>query len=578
MHPRIGVFNLSLTAKQRSTTMKKSIFRLMTVAAAALTLVACTTAEPEAPATGNNDTVEVSLYATQSIVEDTSRSTLVPNDTDTAFDASWESGDIMGVCTQYSTDGASYTGKQTNAALTCDGNSFNGTMSTQEGATHWTYNAYYPYASSTSAIPFGNRVQNGNNFNGDYDLMYGVLEGVESATPGVDANGDPIYIDMVRNTAILYFHLTNTAEWANGETIQRAILTGAKWFAGTYAKYSTSSYAYSIESANRTTEIEMTFEEGTNPTANEAQLYFNIYTSQSNQKFTLTVYTENHKLVIENQTATNYENGKLYKIAGDTTDKWVEYSTGPLAAPAISEDYTVTHNSATFSWEAVEGAVGYIYKFGEDGEEKEISSTSAAYTDLEPETDYAITLYVKALGDGIERGDSDWASKDFNITTPAAPAAGSTTTYTWDFASAEFDGYATAITKSDNKTYVGTWNGLTITAGGGSIKMTTGGGVRCLRLGGSGSTTKRVLTYTANGTGTLTVVASNTGSSADAGRLLYVQTGTDSTGKQSVAAGEGTTDSPKSCEYSISVTEPTTIYIYTSASLNIYSVTYTETI
>lgn len=545
--------------------MKKSIFRLMTVAAAALTLVACTTAEPEAPATGNNDTVEVSLYATQSIVEDTSRSTLVPNDTDTAFDASWESGDVMGVCTQYSTDGASYEGKQTNAALTCDGNSFNGTMSTQESATHWTYNAYYPYASSTSAIPFGNRVQNGNNFNGDYDLMYGVLEGVESATPGVDANGDPIYIDMVRNTAILYFHLTNTAEWANGETIQRAILTGTKWFAGTYAKYSTSSYAYSIESSYRTTEIEMTFEEGTNPTANEAQLYFNIYTSQSDQKFTLTVYTENHKLVIENQTATDYVNGKLYKIAGDTTDKWVEYSTGPLDAPAISEDYTVTHNSATFSWEAVEGAVGYIYKFGEDGDEKEISSTSAAYTGLEPETDYAITLYVKALGDGIERDDSEeWAYKAFNITTLAAPAAGSTTTYTWDFAN---------LTASDSVTETTSLGAtedasriLEIVPGGKTIKFNEGTclGNKSLRVhfngatsvGSDGYPTNRHMKFTAKNSGTLTVTHLAGGSD----RKTYIKAGAADAVTLSPSTDKNDVNNAQSIELSIS--GETTVYIY----------------
>lgn len=550
----------------------KNLFTKWMLVVAAATAFACSTDEQDTFIV--KESVPVSITATAAYeAEADTRATLTPNEAENLFTAAWEVGDALAVRTEVSTDGTTFEGKESQAKLTYDGSSFTGTFKTQEDAVAWKYYAYYPYTESNSAIPFGDRVQNGNNYNSDYDLMIGSTLGIESVTPGQTADGGNIAIDMQHSMALVYFHLTNTAEWAANEKIVKAVLTSDKWFSGEYAKFSTSNYDWSIQSDYRSTEIGMTFEEGTNPTADDVKLYFHIFPN-AEPKLTLTLYTASHKMVIANTTSKAYNAGVLYKISKDCTEKWVENQLGQLAAPVINAEAGVTYNSVTFTWDAVTNAEGYAYSIN-GGAEQTTTSTSVTISDLTPETAYTYALTVRALGDGALYSDSESATQNFSFTTPAAPAAGTTTTYVWDFASADFDSYAEAIGTSDNKTYVDTWNGLTITAGGSSIKMTSGNGTRCLRLGGKGTTTKRALSFVAKGTGTLTVIASNTGSSDDTTRTLAVSVN----GSVSTQVAGTATNNPSTCEYSISVTEDTPVYIYPPVNgLNIYSVTYVETI
>lgn len=68
-----------------------------------------------------------------------------------------------------------------------------------------------------------------------------------------------------------------------------------------------------------------------------------------------------------------------------------------------------TANSLTFSWDAVTGAEGY--KVSIDGGETYgdiLTETSYTWVDLEPETEY--TLYVKAIGNGVNTSDSEAVS------------------------------------------------------------------------------------------------------------------------------------------------------------------------
>lgn len=246
-----------------------------------------------------------------------------------------------------------------------------------------------------------------------------------------------------------------------------------------------------------------------------------------------------------------------------------------LAAPVLITTATVLGTTATISWNEVENATGYDYSYtieGGESAEGTTNDTEVSIDDLTAGATYTVTFNVTALGDGVGYSTSDMATYEYTI---VMPSAGTEVTYVWDFASTDFDEYATAIGTSDNEQYVGTWNGLTITAGGGSIKMTTGNSIRCLRLGGGGDTTKRALSFTANGKGTLKVVASNTGSSQATGRNVIVDVNNT---KQTADGGAGTTKSPVTCEFTVDVSEETTVYVYTSKSLNIYSLTYTETL
>mgnify|MGYP003290218856 CR=1 FL=1 len=68
-----------------------------------------------------------------------------------------------------------------------------------------------------------------------------------------------------------------------------------------------------------------------------------------------------------------------------------------------------TANSLTFSWDAVTGAEGYKVSI-DDGENYGdiLTETSYTWVDLEPKTEY--TLYVKAIGNGVNTLDSEAVS------------------------------------------------------------------------------------------------------------------------------------------------------------------------
>ena len=73
------------------------------------------------------------------------------------------------------------------------------------------------------------------------------------------------------------------------------------------------------------------------------------------------------------------------------------YTAGAIAIPQV----TIEGNVA--SWNVVEGAVSYAYKFGENGEVKTTSATSIALV-------HGQTLFVKAVGNGATSKDSDWST------------------------------------------------------------------------------------------------------------------------------------------------------------------------
>jgi len=97
----------------------------------------------------------------------------------------------------------------------------------------------------------------------------------------------------------------------------------------------------------------------------------------------------------------------LYKDSDDSNE--VTFTKGTLAAPVVTLD------GRTASWTAVDGATSYIYKIGEDGEEKTTAGTSVTLTDGQ-------TIYVKAIGNETLYNASDWSTAvTFNATKLSAP-------------------------------------------------------------------------------------------------------------------------------------------------------------
>lgn len=80
-----------------------------------------------------------------------------------------------------------------------------------------------------------------------------------------------------------------------------------------------------------------------------------------------------------------------------------------LATPAPAVDQaTVTPNSFTVAWPAVQGAIGYLYTVNE-GSVQSVAINSVQLTGLNPATTY--TVKVKALsGDTSVKLDSDWGT------------------------------------------------------------------------------------------------------------------------------------------------------------------------
>ena len=233
------------------------------------------------------------------------------------FTSAWENGDALSV--KYSFDyGAS---KETTATWSADKSCFEAQMEGGNGV--WIYDALYP---TPKEVSFGSeRTQNGSNYNGKYDLMYGSAT-AEGADAGKTADGKNIVFKMTRQTAVAYFHLTGTLD----EDVVSAKLS----VEGDGAYISTSDvkanedyakgYVFTETEGVASKEINLTFDAGTAPKASDFKLWFNVLPTKYT-KMTLTVETAGHTMTISRAAADMYEAGKLYKVVkAIPAEKWVK--------------------------------------------------------------------------------------------------------------------------------------------------------------------------------------------------------------------------------------------------------------
>lgn len=546
------------------------IFKTIAILAASLGMVACSTNEPiDNPTLPEQDgLVEVNLYAENHL--DQSRVSIT--ETEESIICAWEATDQIGVFAQ-NYNGTEYknSSSRNNLPFTYDAtnNYFSGTIPSTS-ALGWRYTAYYPYSNlngtnSSALVPFpAERVQYGNEYPCAYDIM-SLTAALETTDTEVGKqNGSPIIFNLERRTAIAYFHFTATDSWAATEKVEAITISSDDYLGRANLKYKRDDSSASFD-GDRYTSITINYDESNQPYAADFKAYFHLMPGTV-ENLVITIYTENHTATYT-ATSKTYEAGKLYRSnLAIASTKWESRIVEALTAPTINEEVVVAYNSATFSWEAVEGAVGYIYKFGEDGEETTVETTYVTLEDLTYSTDYNYTLYVKALGNGVENSDSAWASYTFDFTTGEAPAAGSTTTYTWDFTTYN----ETTFTANENIT---SDNGKVLTVYATSDKTVTVDKANSnkntrFKTGGKGSkATYRCFSFEANGSGTLTishVSSSNTGT----GRNTVIYAGNDT-----IASVECPTSYGDSATFStvITITEPTTIHIVPNASINYYN-------
>ena len=245
-----------------------------------------------------------------------------------------------------------------------------------------------------------------------------------------------------------------------------------------------------------------------------------------------------------------------------------------LATPVVTLDpakVTVGASSAvTASWAAVDGAASYAVTFN-GGTSETVNAASytisAATVAALAVGEYTISVVANPADASAQASDAGTAK--LTVADASTPGGG---TYTWNFTDAAFDSYYDAIGTTDNKDYVGTWDGLTITAGGSSIKGGSSSVGRYIQAGGKGTATSRCFSFSAPSSGKLTVVASNTGSTEDMTRNVTVLV---NGATQDFPAGSVST-SPTTCEFDIDITAETTVTIYpTGNGLRFYSIEYT---
>ncbi len=292
-------------------------------------------------------------------VDDFSTKTnIVPDANEVTFATEWVSQDKIGV--HYETDQLTEDEEGfvsgTNVCATYNGGSFSAAFPVYKGA--WSYNAYYPYQNTelvvgeSVSIPFGSaRVQNGNKLNPAYDIMYGTVKDgtyLTNADAGKDDNGDAIKFTMQKSTALLYFHLTGSYSGS----VESATLTveGADLCAPTVNLTTSGDYTGWLDIPEDTGEktISLSFEEGTNPSADNLVLWFNIM-PDTFTKLTLVVETEGKVLTLVNSTSTNYVAGKIYKISGNATSLWKDKVTRTIQWEAPSDWNGVSSSTITFS-------------------------------------------------------------------------------------------------------------------------------------------------------------------------------------------------------------------------------------
>ena len=289
----------------------KTLFKTFAYAAiAALALSSCAKEklQPADELTGKLVTVHFGTENT----DPSTKATLTPNDGEPAFKAAWENGDQILISYSYNSENPSTT------TGSWKDKSFEAKLPAGNGV--WMYDAAYPVPAENNSVDFGsNRTQKGNAYNSKYDIMIGsaVAEGAEA---GKDAQGNDIIFEMDRQTAIAYFHFTSDID----EPLVSATLKVTDGAIANSAASISKLFKFVAEQANDLTEINLTFEEGTAPSAKDFQLWFNVLPT-SYSSMTLTVETATKTFTISKKSKGLYEAGKLYKVKKDKEDiSWTD--------------------------------------------------------------------------------------------------------------------------------------------------------------------------------------------------------------------------------------------------------------
>lgn len=282
--------------------MKKQV-SLLTLTAALL-LGACSTYE-EVPATSGDGATAVGFLADIAPREQSRADINV--DFGTGLTGTWNGEDNLGVLANdftqllqftYATDSKAFTGSLTGTAGT------------------WAYRAFYPHngnaavSGTTVTVPFSAlRTQNGNKYNSEFDIMAADAITHNDAEPGKTPEGNAVKFNLHRITSILALKLQSDAV---SEKIASVMLTSEKPIASeqlTFTVPSDPNAAYDPSAINPTLvakgtsatgspisidseHITVTYADGTAPSADYSETFFNVLPDDSYGDLTFSACTD----------------------------------------------------------------------------------------------------------------------------------------------------------------------------------------------------------------------------------------------------------------------------------------------
>lgn len=318
---------------------------LSIAAAAALTFVACTK-EIEAPIENSSLTGITSFKFKANTENLGTKATLAPEtDEETSFAAAWENSDEM-VIESLSLDPAfdEFGTAVWDSSEEVFSATYDKSVTLPTASGDWTYSAWYP---AKASVPFqSNRVQNGNAYASEYDLMYGSIE-VDGAQIGKNADGTSLVIPMNRLTAIAYYHITSGLN----EDVVSATLTVDEGKTIAAETVEISSDGKTITPTNGSNTITITFEDGTAPKATDFQLWFNILTenigSASSYNVTVDIVTTGHTAKLTSKSARSFTAGKLNraKISSLTWKAAPKYEKVTSTTDLTEGDYLIVYEA-----------------------------------------------------------------------------------------------------------------------------------------------------------------------------------------------------------------------------------------
>lgn len=262
----------------------------------------------------------------------------------------------------------------------------------------------------------------------------------------------------------------------------------------------------------------------------------------------------------------------------DTTPEVV---TQPLATPVLKLNETSidmgTQQEVKVTWENNPHAATYAVTFnGTTADVTEPEFVIAAETVAALAAgDYTISVIAKPTTTSTKYTPSEAGETKFKIKDPGATAKDP---LLWDCNATGFDSIAAKLGTAGDITETIpdlVWDGLTILTGSKTKYGTAtinGEQMRFIQWGGKGAANKdRSCYFKVSAPGKLYVVASNTGSSEDATRLVAVTVN----GKEQTKVGGVASNTTTTCEFTIDVSEETTIYVYPSGNgLRFFSIKY----